>query len=210
MVAHNLSVPSLAGRSEPTLRYRDGRFWLITTNVGGGGTMLVTAGDPAGPWSDPVPVAAVADIDPDLAWDDAGRCWCTYAGIEQVRIDPATGGALGASRHLWSGTPGAQCPEAPHLYRVGGYWYLLIAEGGTERGHGISIARGPAPDGPFEPCPANPVVSHRSTADRSRTPATANWSRRPTDRGGSCCWAYGRAAAHPAGTCWDARPFWRR
>jgi xylan 1,4-beta-xylosidase len=73
--------------------------------------------------------------------------WCTYAWIEQVRIDPGTGHSFGEPRRLWAGTPGAQFPEAPHLYRIGGYWYLLIAEGGTERGHGVSIARGPAPDG---------------------------------------------------------------
>jgi beta-xylosidase len=147
----------------PTLRHHDGRFWLITWNASHGGTVLFTAADPAGPWSDPVPVPAVTGFDPDLAWDEEGRCWCTYAGIEQVPIDPATGQVLGEPRRLWSGTPGAQFPEAPHLYRIGGYWYLLIAEGGTERGHCASVARGPAPWGPFEPCPANPVVSHRST-----------------------------------------------
>ena len=91
-----------------------------------------------------------------LAWDSDGRCWCTYAGIEQVCIDPGTGRQTGPPRRIWSGTPGARFPEAPHLYRIGDYWYLLIAEGGPERDHGISVARGPAPDGPFEPCPANP------------------------------------------------------
>lgn len=56
-----------------------------------------------------------------------------------------------------------KAPEAPHLYRIGGYWYLLIAEGGTERGHGVSIARSTAPTGPFEPCPDNPILTHRGT-----------------------------------------------
>jgi beta-xylosidase len=83
--------------------------------------------------------------------------------VSQVRIDPETGQAFGSQQRLWSGTPGAQAPEAPHLYHVDGHWYLLIAEGGTERGHSVSIARGPAPDGPFEPCPGNPILSHRST-----------------------------------------------
>jgi xylan 1,4-beta-xylosidase len=157
------ATPSSGGIYAPTLRHHDGRFWLITTNVApGGGTMVFTATDPAGPWSEPVRVPGVTGIDPDLAWDDEGQCWCTYAGIYQVRIDPATGRSFGRPRRLWSGTPGAQAPEAPHLYRIGDHWYLLIAEGGTERGHGVSIARGPAPDGPFEPCPANPVLSHRS------------------------------------------------
>ncbi|MFB6851060.1 glycoside hydrolase family 43 protein [Streptomyces sp. NPDC056341] len=157
-------TPSSAGIYAPTLRHHDGRFWLITTNVSeGGGNLLVSATDPAGPWSDPVPLPGVPGIDPDLAWDEDGVCWVTVAGISQVRIDPYTGETCGEPRPLWSGTPGAKAPEAPHLYHVGDHWYLLIAEGGTERGHAVSVARGPAPTGPFEPCPANPVLTHRST-----------------------------------------------
>lgn len=87
----------------------------------------------------------------------------TFAGVAQVRLDPYTGQTFGDPVRTWSGTPGAKAPEAPHLYRIGGYWYLLIAEGGTERGHGVSIARGRTPTGPFEPCPDNPILSHRST-----------------------------------------------
>ncbi|MDT7789158.1 MAG: xylan 1,4-beta-xylosidase [Pseudonocardiales bacterium] len=159
-------TPSSAGIYAPTLRHHDGRFWLVVTSVShGGGNMVFTATDPAGPWSDPILLPEVGGIDPDLAWDDEGNCWCTVAGVSQYRIDPSTGETFGPPHRLWSGTPGAKAPEAPHLYRIGEYWYLLIAEGGTERGHGVSIARGPAPDGPFEPCPANPILSHRSTDD---------------------------------------------
>lgn len=156
-------TPSSGGVYAPTLRHHAGRFWLITSNIPHGGTILVTADDPAGAWSEPLHLPDVIGIDPDLAWDDDGNCWCTFAGIEQVRIDPVGGAVLSQPNLVWSGTPGAQLPEAPHLYHVGDTWYLLIAEGGTERGHGISVARGPAPDGPFEPCPANPILSHRST-----------------------------------------------
>jgi xylan 1,4-beta-xylosidase len=156
-------APSSGGIYAPTLRHHDGRFWLITTNVSQGGNFIVTATDPAGPWSEPIALTEVGGIDPDLAWDENGDCWCTVAGNSQARIDPATGRALGPQRPIWSGTPGAQAPEGPHLYRIGEYWYLLLSEGGTERGHAISIARGPAPDGPFEPCPDNPIITHRST-----------------------------------------------
>nr|WP_310429841.1 glycoside hydrolase family 43 protein [Catenuloplanes niger] len=156
-------VPASGGVYAPTLRHHDGLFWLITTNLSGGGTVIVTATDPGGPWSDPVRVPGITGIDPDLAWDAEGNCWCTFAGIKQARIDPKTGETLETPRRVWSGTPGAQYPEAPHLYRIGEWWYLLIAEGGTERGHGVSIARGPRPDGPFTPCPANPILTHRST-----------------------------------------------
>ncbi|CAL9530692.1 Non-reducing end alpha-L-arabinofuranosidase BoGH43A [Streptomyces sp. enrichment culture] len=157
------TAPSSGGVYAPTLRHHDGRFWLITTDVSHDGNVLFSAADPAGPWSDPVRLPGVKGIDPDLAWGEDGRCWVTTAGISQIAIDTATGQTIGAPRRLWSGTPGAKAPEAPHLYRIGDHWYLLIAEGGTERGHGISIARGPAPYGPFEPCPDNPVLSHRST-----------------------------------------------
>ncbi|XVV00494.1 glycoside hydrolase family 43 protein [Actinosynnema sp. CA-248983] len=158
-----LDSPSSAGVYAPTLRHHDGRFWLITTNVSGGGNFLVTATDPAGPWSEPVPLPDLHGIDPDLAWDDDGTCWCTVAGVSQVRIDPLTGRVLGTQERIWSGGPGAKAPEAPHLHRIGDHWYLLIAEGGTERGHAVSIARAPTPSGPFEPCPANPVLTHRGT-----------------------------------------------
>ncbi|MFD8385971.1 family 43 glycosylhydrolase [Streptomyces sp. NPDC059679] len=48
-------MPSSAGIYAPNLRHHDGRFWLIVTNVRkGGGNLIVTATDPAGPWSDPV------------------------------------------------------------------------------------------------------------------------------------------------------------
>jgi xylan 1,4-beta-xylosidase len=157
------NTTSSGGIYAPTLRHHDGRFWLITTNVHDAGNMLFTATDPAGPWSDPIRLPDVHGIDPDLAWDDDGNCWCTYAGVWQVRIDPDTGQSFGSPRRLWSGTPDAKAPEAPHLYRIGDYWYLLIAEGGTERSHGVSVARGRTPTGPFEPCPANPILTHRGT-----------------------------------------------
>jgi beta-xylosidase len=156
-------APSSTGVYAPTLRYHDGRFWMITTVVAGAGNCLVTALDPAGPWSDPIPVG-IPGIDPDLAWDEDGNCWCAYSdgGIRAVRIDPETGELLGEPVAMWSGT-GLQYPEGPHLYRVGEWWYLLLSEGGTERGHALSVARARTLPGPFEPHPANPVLSHRST-----------------------------------------------
>lgn len=156
----------------PTLRHHDGRFWMITTNVSDGpGQLLVTATDPAGPWSDPVRIPGVPGIDPDLAWDEDGTCWISWSGeqpageqgILQAQLDTGTGELLTEPKVVWRGT-GGKYPEGPHLYRRGSTWYLLIAEGGTERGHMVTIARGPAPDGPFEGCPDNPLLTARSTS----------------------------------------------
>lgn len=154
-------LPASAGVYAPTLRHHDGRFYLITTNVGARGNFIVTSDRPEGPWSDPVWIE-LAGIDPDLAWDEDGSCWCAVAGGTVARIDPETGKVLEGPLQVWSGT-GMQDPEAPHLYRIGEWWYLLLAEGGTAYGHSVSIARARSPRGPYEPAPSNPVLSHRST-----------------------------------------------
>jgi xylan 1,4-beta-xylosidase len=160
-------VPTPGGAWAPTIRYRDGVFHVIVTvMLGGRGCVVFTATDPAGPWSDGTPIPAVTGIDPDLTWDDDGTAYVTFAGfphgIRQVRVDLATGEALEEPRALWSGT-GRFAPEGPHLYRRGEHWYLLVAEGGTDRGHAVSIARGPSPTGPWESNPANPVLTAAGT-----------------------------------------------
>jgi beta-xylosidase len=170
-------VPTGGGVWAPTIRYRDGVFYVIVTvAMSPRGCVVFTATDPAGPWSDGTTIDGVGGIDPDLAWDDDGTAYVTFSGlytggeragqhlgIQQVRVDLAAGKALEEPRSLWSGT-GLKFPEAPHLYQRGGYWYLMIAEGGTERGHSVSVARGHSPEGPFAGCPGNPVLSARSTS----------------------------------------------
>lgn len=171
------STPTGGGVWAPTLRHHDGRFHLVVTDaIGGRGNLLFTAADAAGPWSDGVVLVGLAGIDPDLAWTAEGTCYVTFSGlqldqavetvrhlgIQQVRIDSGSGTLLEEPRSLWSGT-GGMFPEAPHLYEVDGVWYLMLAEGGTERGHSVTIARGPSPEGPFAPCPHNPLVTARGT-----------------------------------------------
>ncbi|WP_432050241.1 glycoside hydrolase family 43 protein [Verrucosispora sp. NA02020] len=145
----------------PTIRYHDGRFWMVTTNVSIGRHLIVTATDPAGPWSDPV-YFDLPHIDPSLAWDDDGDCWLTLSGVASYRIDPEAGKVLEGPVPMWSGS-GGQYPEAPHLYRIGEWWYLLVSEGGTHTGHAVSVARSRSVRGPFEPAPGNPFLTHRST-----------------------------------------------
>ncbi|SHN43110.1 glycoside hydrolase family 43 protein [Cryptosporangium aurantiacum] len=156
-------VPTPGGVWAPTIRYRDGVFYVIVTVfLGGRGCVVFTASDPAGPWSDGTPIPAVDGIDPDLAWGDDGTAYVTFArhpdAIRQVAVDLATGAALEEPRALWAGS-GLYSPEGPHLYRRGAHWYLLVAEGGTDRGHAVSVARGPSPEGPWESCPDNPVLT---------------------------------------------------
>jgi len=154
----------------PTLRWHDGTFYMITTNVSGGGNFLVTAKDPAGPWSEPVWIRDFPGIDPSLFFDDDGKVYLTGPaggggrprGMYQAEVDVATGRLLTPARLVWD-RAGSRYPEGPHLYRIRGRYYLMIAEGGTEYGHMVTIARSASPWGPFEACPRNPILTHRQT-----------------------------------------------
>lgn len=164
---------SSGGVFAPTIRHHDGMFYMITTDIGTmtEGHVIAHATDPAGPWSVPVRVETITGIDPDLFWDVDGTCHVTglgfgapgMSGIVSAPIDPLTGALLGPVRMLWQGT-GLANPEGPHVYRIGDWYYCLLAEGGTERGHCVTIARAASLAGPWEACPHNPVLSHRSTA----------------------------------------------
>ncbi|WP_270889719.1 glycoside hydrolase family 43 protein [Pedococcus sp. 5OH_020] len=187
-----------------TLRHHEGRFCYVTTNVSDyeSGQILLTADDPAGPWSDPVRVPQAIGIDPDLAWHD-GECYLTWKamsftegerGILQARLDVTTGDLAEPPYPVWQGS-GLAMPEGPHLYKIGDYWYLLLAEGGTERGHAVTIARGSTPAGPFDGCPENPILSHRSSIHPTQNIGHADLVRTPD--GG---WAAVYLGARPRGS----------
>lgn len=157
------SAGASGGIYAPTLRYHNSIFVMITTNVSDGGHFYVTAADPAGEWSEPVRVEGPG-IDPSLFFDDDGKGYFSRSGeggIWQSEIDVTTGKFVTVPGLIWNSTIG-KYPEGPHLYKIGGEYYLLVAEGGTEYGHLETIARGHSPWGPWTSCPHNPILTHRS------------------------------------------------
>jgi len=156
------------GNWAPTIRYHNGWFYVICTNVSDKGHYIVRTQDPAAGWSDPswitLGTSHVATFDPSLFFDDDGKVYLTYfatEGLMQALIDPDTARLLSPLRRIADSTNGFTS-EGPHLYKVNGRYYLMTAEGGTEYGHMESIYRADNPWGPFTPCPHNPVLSHRS------------------------------------------------
>lgn len=161
----------------PTIRYHEGLFYMITTNVSYGGNFIVTAKNPEGPWSDPYYLGEeAAGIDPSLFFDEDGKCY--YCGTrpnpEGVRyngdweiwvqeLDLNTMKLTGESMAIWKGAV-KDCiwPEGPHIYKIGEYYYLMHAEGGTGPEHSISVARSRKLFQWFEGCPRNPIFTHRN------------------------------------------------
>lgn len=165
---HLKGADSNAGIFAPTIRYHNGKFYMITTNISTIGNFIVTTEDIRGEWSDPIPVK-VGGIDPSIFWDEDGRCWYTGSadgGILLCEINPDTGEVLTAPKRVWDGT-GGRWPEAPHIYKKDGWYYLMIAEGGTEFGHFETIARSRYIDGPYNAAPHNPILAHYKAATQS-------------------------------------------
>ncbi|MCJ7446518.1 MAG: glycoside hydrolase family 43 protein [Bacteroidales bacterium] len=145
-----------------TIRYHEGTFYMITTNLGVGGNFYVTATDPAGPWSDPIWIEAQG-IDPDLFFDDDGKVYVISSTFELHEIDLKTGKFISEGRKVWNGT-GGRYPEGPHIYKKDGFYYIMAAEGGTEEAHSETIARSKNIWGPYNPNPSNPILTHCNAA----------------------------------------------
>ncbi len=166
-------VPSSYGIYAPTLRYHDGRFYLITTLCKPEvhhepRHFFVSTDDIHGEWSEPIWITGDAQgdgHDPDLFWDDDGTVYYTRftwdQGITQWQLDINTGQVLSAGQSIWQGFEDRYC-EAPHLYKIQDWYYLIAAEGGTGYGHMVVIARSQHPYGPFFGAPQNPILSHRA------------------------------------------------
>ena len=157
---------SNSGIYAPTIRYHEGIFYMITTNVGNGsdrGNFYMWTPDPAGKWNGPIFLDAPG-IDPSLFFDEDGKSYYigTFEGSIYIQeIDLLEETMVGSRILLWHGTGGAY-PEGPHLYKKDGWYYLLISEGGTERCHMLTMARSKVIDGGYESCPYNPVMTNRS------------------------------------------------
>jgi xylan 1,4-beta-xylosidase len=149
-----------------TLRHHEGIFYVITTDVNGGGNFYVTASDPAGPWSDPVFVDRPM-FDPSFLFDDDGKVYYTRRGdfkdkdIVQAEIDIRTGRLLTSLRSISKGLV-SDDTEGPHLYKVDGWYYLSMGEGGSRFLHMQTVGRSRSPWGPFEACPHNPFIAQHN------------------------------------------------
>lgn len=120
-----------------------------------------------GPWRGPFWIEGAEGIDPDIFEDEDGNVYWTqtrpavnpqWEGQTEVwtrRINPKTwtfvndGRPAGTGKTvLWRGYGvEAVWAEAPHLYRVGDYVYLMTAEGGTSFEHSEMAMRIYAPHG---------------------------------------------------------------
>ena len=171
-------VADSAGVWAPSLSHHDGQFWLIYTNIKTTAMgrpfkdikiYLTTAPDILGPWSDPIQLNSIG-FDPSLFHDDNGRKWLVnmqwdfrkgrprFAGIVLQEYDHQQRKLIGPMTNILAKDV---LTEGPNLYKVNGWYYLMLAEGGTGWNHGIAMARSRSITGPYELDPCASVITSR-------------------------------------------------
>ncbi|WP_010648113.1 glycoside hydrolase family 43 protein [Oceanobacillus massiliensis] len=171
-----LGNPDSGGIWAPALSYSDGKFWLIYTDVKvtdgqwkDSHNYLVTCDTIDGDWSEPIHMNS-SGFDPSLFHDTDGKKYFlnmlwdhrvgnhNFNGIVLQEYHAESQKLVGKKEIIFKGTD-IKLTEAPHLYKINGYYYLLTAEGGTVYDHQATIARSKDIWGPYEVHPENPLIS---------------------------------------------------
>ncbi len=172
-----------AGIWAPCLSYSDGVFYLIYTDVKSYcdgpfkdcNNYLITATDIEGQWSKPSYLCSVG-FDASLFHDTDGKKYYVSAnwnhlkepdrnkfdGIFMQEFDPATNSLVGERQIIFYGTDRALI-EAPHIYKVGEYYYIFVAEGGTHVEHAETVGRSKNIAGPYELHPDKYLITALDT-----------------------------------------------
>ena len=168
--------PNSGGVWAPCLSYADGRFWLIYTDVkvvNGAWkdchNYLVTCETVDGDWGEPIKMGSQG-FDASLFHDTDGRkyymsmIWDSrprnhaFNGIMLQEYDHEQKKLVGPIKNIFQGTD-LKLVEAPHIYKIDDYYYLLTAEGGTRYEHAATLARSKDVWGPYEVHPENPILT---------------------------------------------------
>ena len=188
-------VQQQGGIHAPSIRYHDGLFYIVTTNVYSPVdkskptemvNFILTAKNPAGPWSDPYVIEGAPGIDPDIFFDDNGKVWFVGThdtgnpnknGIGEIWIQELdlNNWKLKGQRHsIWRGACGGCCVEGPHIYKQYGRYYLMVAEGGTSYNHAVMIASSENIEGPYDSNPKNPILTSRHLSNNNWVHSTGH------------------------------------
>ncbi|KHE85185.1 glycoside hydrolase family 43 protein [Neurospora crassa] len=171
--------PDSCGVWAPCLSHDGDKFWLVYTDVKrkdgsfkDAHNFIVWADKIDGEWSDPVYVNS-SGFDPSLFHDpDSGKKYFVnmlwdhrrrpllFAGIAVQEWDAKTKKLVGERKNVYQGTELALA-EAPHVYKRNGWYYLLIAEGGTGYEHACTLARSKDIWGPYKTHPEKHVLTSK-------------------------------------------------
>jgi xylan 1,4-beta-xylosidase len=178
------------GLFAPSISYNNGVYYVVCTLIDKGGNFVVTATNPAGPWSDPTWLPEVKGIDPSIYFD-GGKAYIMYnsdppenkslyPGHRTIRIyefDSKKLKVVGEEKILVNGgvdiTKKPVWIEAPHILKANDWYYLYAAEGGTSVNHSEVVLRSKSVFGPYVPYENNPILTQRDLRADRKNPITS-------------------------------------
>ncbi|MDA0758096.1 MAG: glycoside hydrolase family 43 protein [Bacteroidetes bacterium] len=190
-----VDVQQQGGIHAPSIRYHDGLFYIVVTNVYSPEdkskptdmvNFILTAKNPAGPWSDPFIIKGAPGIDPDIFFDDNGKVWFVGThdtgnpnqnGIGEIwiqELDLENWKLIGQRHSIWKGACGGCCVEGPHIYKQYDRYYLMVAEGGTSYNHAVMIGSSKNIEGPYDSNPKNPILTSRHLSNNNWVHSTGH------------------------------------
>ena len=213
------------GLYAPGIRHDGDRFLLACTLVHRKTqrfqNFICTSENPVRGWSPPVMLPEdIGRIDPTPFVDDDQSLWLvlndlpvpeiSHGATRSIRLwqlNPDNFEPIDGPHTLWHGAMlAAATPEAPRIFKRNGWYWLLIAEGGTGTGHAVTMARSRAITGPYENCPANPLLTHRHLGPREPVRCVGHADLLQMEDGSwrACCLAERQVNGH----CLTGRESW--
>jgi beta-xylosidase len=162
----------------PELVHHEGRFYnyFHARTPEYRSLYVITAERIEGPWSDPVDLQLHAHIDPGHVVGEDDRRYLFLSGGDRVRLAADGLATDGAVEHVYDPwrypadwVVETFAPEGPKVLRHGGWFYLILAVGGTAgppTGHMVIVARSKSVHGPWENAPNNPIVRTVSASEK--------------------------------------------
>jgi xylan 1,4-beta-xylosidase len=164
--AHLEELESGRGYWAADISYYEGRFYIAATyrlnEIQGlrRMQMVTSAEKPEGPYEEPVFIEEDG-IDPSIFNDEDGRRYMLLnRGARIFELSKDGKSKISEPQLLWYGNV-KKTSEGPHLLKKDGYYYLIQAEGGTGRGHCITVSRSETLMGNYKPSPYNPLIQQR-------------------------------------------------
>ncbi|WP_218597721.1 glycoside hydrolase family 43 protein [Polaribacter sp. NJDZ03] len=175
----------------PAISHHNGVFYIINTIVGGNNNFIISATNPAGPWSNATWLPEVEGIDPALFFDKDDKTYVIFNStppnnlpeydghrtIKIIELDVKNLKTVGEAKIIINkGAKPEDKPiwiEGPHIYNRNGFYYLMAAEGGTAEEHSEVVFRSKNVLGPYKSYENNPILTQRNLSDTRENPITS-------------------------------------
>lgn len=167
----------------PDITYHNGLFYIVFSNMRTWCrgpfkdtlNFIITSESITGPWSKPKYINS-SGFDASLFHDDNGKSYFVnmewdfrqgrgspcFTGILVQEIDLTTMKLIGDAHKIFKGTDRGLV-EAPRIYKINEYYYLLCAEGGTDYNHAESVCRSKDLFSGYELHPNKYLISSKDT-----------------------------------------------